>query len=188
MPGRWGHMRIFQAFGPEVLAEDGGLDRERLGRLVFGNEAARRKLNKVTHLPVFSTLLWRIFLSWLRFKPLVVVDMPLLFETSSHRYCSKIVVVCCSKEQQIERMMKRDGPARNREDATLRVEAQMSLDSKRNQASIVSGGPEDLRPQIEVLLLSGLKPSRWSVLKHIIFSPVAVGLGLLFVVVPRLQV
>ena len=181
-PGRWGHRRIVHAFGPSVLAADGGIDRERLGKLVFGNDAARKKLNKATHLPVFTTLLWRIFLSWLQLKPLVVVDMPLLFETSFHRYCSSAIVVYCSKDQQIGRMMKRDGPARTLEDARARVEAQMSLDIKRERASIVilnDGSAEELRPQVEALLKNRLQPNRGSMLKHIILSPISIGLGVI---------
>ena len=184
-PGKWGHKRIVYAFGREVLDDSGiQIDREKLGQLVFGNETARRKLNKATHWPVFIQLVWRIFLSWLQWRLIIVVDMPLLFETGSHKFCSKTVVVYCSRQQQIERMIARDGPTRTLVDATNRVDAQMALDSKRNKADFVienSGGPQDLLPQVQTLLQAGLRHNRWS-LRSLVFSPAAVvfGLGLGF--------
>lgn len=179
-PGRWGHKRVLHAFGRDVLSDSGQIDREKLGKLIFNNEKARKKLNKATHLPVFVQVLWRIFLSWLQLRPLVVVDMPLLFETASNRYCSKTVVVYCSQQQQIERMMARDGPTRTLADAAARVVAQMPLQLKREKADFLidnSGDYEDILPQVEALLQCRLKHNRWSI-RSLLFSPVTLGLGL----------
>jgi dephospho-CoA kinase len=183
-PGKWGYRRVIHAFGTGVSLDSGQLDREKLGKLIFDSKPMRDKLNKATHLPVFVQLVWRIVLSWLRLRPLVVIDMPLLFETGSHRYCSKSIVVYCSKQQQIERIMTRDGPSRTLEDATARVEAQMPLAVKREKATFTidnSGSPADLIQQIDLLLKSRMRRSRWSI-RSLLLSPVAVGLGLVFAV------
>jgi dephospho-CoA kinase len=181
-PGNWGYKRVIHAFGKDVCLDSGQMDREKLGKLIFDSKSMRDKLNKATHLPVFIQLVWRIVLSWLRLRLLVVIDMPLLFETGSHRYCSKSIIVYCTKQQQIERMMARDGPSRTLEDATARVEAQVPLAVKREKATFTidnSGSPADLFQQIDILLENGLRRSRWSI-RSLLLSPVAVGLGLVF--------
>lgn len=45
---------MLSVFGDAVLAKDGSIDRELLGRLVFGDSEARKKLNNATHLPILG--------------------------------------------------------------------------------------------------------------------------------------
>lgn len=52
--------------------ETGEVDREAVGKLVFSDAAARRKLNAATHLPIALSLAWRILLHWLLLTPVVV--------------------------------------------------------------------------------------------------------------------
>eukprot|EP00882_Tetradesmus_deserticola_P010993 GHRQ01011627.1.p1 GENE.GHRQ01011627.1~~GHRQ01011627.1.p1 ORF type:complete len:167 (+),score=46.77 GHRQ01011627.1:326-826(+) len=98
--GSWGYRRIVAALGRDILDGRGEVDRARLGQLVFADAAARRRLNMATHAPVAWQLLRQLVGHWLRFRRLVVVDMPLLFETGTHKLTSSNVVVACSPELQ----------------------------------------------------------------------------------------
>ncbi|KAG2432962.1 hypothetical protein HXX76_008690 [Chlamydomonas incerta] len=135
-----------------MLTADGEIDRERLAGLVFSDAAARRRLNAATHLSVALSLTRALLLSWLSFKWVVVVDMPLLFETNSHKMARPNVLVACSPEQQVSRLVARDGGSVER--AQARIAAQMPLEAKKRLADIVidnDGSVEQLKPQVRRL-------------------------------------
>ncbi|EFJ53023.1 hypothetical protein VOLCADRAFT_55149 [Volvox carteri f. nagariensis] len=147
--GSWGWRRVVAAFGTEVLGPDGELDRERLGCMVFNDPAARRRLNAATHLPVALALARRLLLCWLTCKLLVVVDMPLLFETKMYRLTRPNVLVACNDQQQMERLLLRDGGSTQR--AQARIVAQLPMDEKRRLADIIvenDGTLEDLKEEV----------------------------------------
>ena len=103
MPG------LVAAFGAEVAAVDGALDRARMRRLVFADPAARERLEAILH-PLIRTLSaerCRLALS-----PYVILAVPLLVESGTYRErCSRIVVVDCPESLQISRVMARNGLA-----------------------------------------------------------------------------
>ncbi|KAL4431032.1 hypothetical protein ABPG75_006288 [Micractinium tetrahymenae] len=161
-PGRWGYRRVVRAFGPGVLHSDGALDREALASLVFSDAAARRRLNAATHPAVGLALAQRLLLAWLRCEPLLVVDMPLLFETGFHRLCRPRVLVACSPETQRARLAARDGLAPAAVEA--RLAAQMPLAAKRRLASLVlenDGSREQLAAQVDALV-TALRQRAWA--------------------------
>lgn len=98
MPYKWRFV-----LGP--ICPPGDIDREALGELVFGNPAARRRLNTATHLPVLLALLRELLRCWLQCSPVMVVDMPLLFETGFSRVTCPRVLVACSPEVQVRRCL-----------------------------------------------------------------------------------
>jgi dephospho-CoA kinase len=63
---------VLRAFGPGALLSDGELDRERLAGVVFGDAAARRRLNAATHLPVLLQIVRQVLAHWARCRPVVV--------------------------------------------------------------------------------------------------------------------
>lgn len=71
----------------------GELDRAKLGQIIFSDASQRRKLNAATHLPVYVELFRQVVVSWLMCKLLVIIDMPLLFETGSHKWLKPSVLV-----------------------------------------------------------------------------------------------
>ena len=155
--GNWGYKRVLRAFGNDLLSSDGEIDREKLASKVFKDANLRRIINRATHLPIFLELFRQILVSWLQLKTMVVVDMPLLYETSSHKLMSTTVVVACSHEQQVARMMRRDVPSRTKEEAEARIAAQLPLVDKIKKADVVidnSGDEIDLEPQLERLFSS----------------------------------
>jgi len=168
--GSWGYRRIFQKFGQDILLNDGEIDREALGRLVFSNASARKQLNAAVHLPVALTLLKRLCWCWMTSHWTVVVDMPLLFETGMYRFMRPSVAVWCPQEVQVSRLMVRN--SMTREDALSRVNSQIPTDRKKTLADIVldnSGTLQDLKPQVDELVV---KLKRKGVVWKALTSPV----------------
>jgi dephospho-CoA kinase len=128
-PGAPAHAELVAAFGAGVLAPDGTLDRKRLGALVFGDEQVRARLNAIMHTRV-RTEEERRASAW-RSEPgaLVVSDAALLVEAGVHLRFDRLVVVHCRPEQQLERLMARDGL--DRRAAQARIDAQLPADEKR---------------------------------------------------------
>lgn len=159
-PGQPVLEKIVAAFGGDILSEDGSLDREALGAIVFRDEKARVKLGAITHPPVIAEMMRRAKNAVLAGDPLVVLDIPLLFEgRESGRGSGAImdfdatVCVWVSREVQIERTSKRDDCTI--EEAERRVAAQLPIDKKREMADHVidnSGTPEETRAQVVQLV------------------------------------
>ncbi len=146
---------IAEAFGDGFIDASGNLDRKALGDLVFRDAEARERLNRLVHPRVGTEVLRRVAAARERGDPLVVVDIPLLFETrGSGRGASSAlpfhatVLVWVGEAVQIERQMARDGCDRG--EALRRVRAQMDLSEKRALADFVvdnSDGLEQTRRQ-----------------------------------------
>jgi dephospho-CoA kinase len=147
------------AFGPEILAAGGALDRKALGAIVFRDEAARQRLNDIVHPQVGAEFAKRLAAAVAADTPLVVLDIPLLFEgrksgrgSAAARNVATTVVVWVPEPVQIERQIARDGCTR--EEAEQRVRAQMPLDEKRELADHVidnSGPLEHTERQVREL-------------------------------------
>ncbi len=85
----------------------GGLHRERLGAAVFGDRAALRRLEAILHPLVAEAQ--SAFLQRHRRRPLVVLDVPLLFEKGGWRLCHTTVVVSAPWRVQRARVLARPG-------------------------------------------------------------------------------
>jgi dephospho-CoA kinase len=155
------------AFGPGILTADGGLDRKALGAIVFADEDGRLRLNQIVHPQVGAEFARRLAAALDAKVPLVVLDIPLLFEgresgkgSAAARNVETTVVVWVPQSVQIERQMQRDACARA--DAEQRVRAQMPLDRKRALADHVidnSGSLAETERQVRELFdrLSGAR-------------------------------
>ena len=150
---------LAEAFGPGILDAAGALDRKALGGIVFGDEAARLRLNAIVHPPVGAEFARRLAAALAAKSPLVVLDIPLLFEgresgrgSAAARRVETTVVVWAPEAVQIERQTARDGCSR--EEAQQRVRAQLPLDRKRELADHVidnSGSLADTERQVRAL-------------------------------------
>jgi dephospho-CoA kinase len=151
---------IAEAFGPEILQADGSLDRAALGQRVFQDAEARRRLNALVHPAVGRESLRRLEAARASGARLVVLDIPLLFETRMHGTASRanlgveaVVVVYAPRALQIERQVERNGY--DRAEAERRVDAQLPIEEKRRLADHVidnSGSLEATRAQVEALV------------------------------------
>lgn len=97
-----------EAAFPDVV-QNGRLDRQKLGTLVFANEAAKKQLEDIIH-PMVGQARKHFFEKAEAAKePFVVLDVPLLFETGGHKKCDKVVVVSAPAGVQRERVLMRPG-------------------------------------------------------------------------------
>lgn len=158
LPGKPALQQIVETFGSQCLHEDGTLNRKYLGSIVFHDEAARKKLEAITH-PAIRQEMMRQIAYWEEADPqgLTVADIPLLYESGwDKRYAfSDIVVVYAPRSVQLERLMKRDGLSE--EEAVARLNAQMPIEQKRKLADVVidnSGSLEETERQVEQFVRS----------------------------------
>lgn len=156
-PGSDALREIREMFGDRVIAPDGTLIRRELGRIVFSSEKARNTLNSIIHPRVIDRtkeILRDLSESAPREGPvpIAVVDAPLLLEAGVDAVVDEVWVVALPREQQAERLMKREGYSR--EEAFSRIDSQMPLEEKEKRADYVidnSGTPEETREQVFAL-------------------------------------
>lgn len=150
-PGTEGLAEVVAAFGEEVLAPDGSLDRPAMGAIVFADESRRRALEGIIH-PRVRARAAEIEAS----APpgaVVVHDIPLLTETGQAGAFDAVVVVDVPVEVQVSRMV--DLRGMTPEDARARVAAQATREERRAVATYVidNGGTlEDLRARVDEVL------------------------------------
>jgi dephospho-CoA kinase len=123
--------RIAAAF-PGTTGPD-GVDRAALGRAVLGDPVALARLEAIVHPAVAAAR--AAFLADHAAAPLVVLDVPLLFETGGERYCDRVVVVSAGEAVQRARVLARPGMTPARLDAILA--RQLPDAEKRARADIV---------------------------------------------------
>lgn len=128
-PGYPAHRRIVEAFGTEVLLENGDINRKVLGDLIFNQPDRRQLLNTITHPEIQKEMMKETFKYFLRGYRYVILDIPLLFETKKLlKYMKHTVVVYCDRDTQLARLMRRNNLSR--EDAEARIRAQLPLKEK----------------------------------------------------------
>ncbi|RCK70587.1 dephospho-CoA kinase [Desertihabitans brevis] len=147
-PGTPGLAEVVHRFGPGVLTADGALDRPALGRLVFGDERARRDLEAIIHPRVRALAAERE-----RAAPegaVVVQVIPLLVETGQQDRFDTVVVVDVDPTTQLRRLRERDGSDETA--ARARIAAQASREERLAAADVVwrnDGDRDALRRQVE---------------------------------------
>lgn len=103
-----GLKQIVAKFGGEILTASGELDRKKLGKLVFSNKELLKNLTDITGPLIRAEILREIEAAKKAQVKLVVLDIPLLFETGYQTLCDKVMVVTIPSKLQLERVMKRD--------------------------------------------------------------------------------
>jgi len=162
MPGQPAYARIVEEFGPQVVQEDGSLDRKALGAVVFADAAKRKRLEEITH-PAIGARQQRILsvLDEEAFEGVVIWDAALLFEGGGVAKMDRVVVVYADPETERRRLMERDGLSDA--DARARIASQMPVAEKAKLADHVidnSGTREDTERQVQTVygaLLAELK-------------------------------
>jgi dephospho-CoA kinase len=157
-PGTPGLAAVVDAFGPDVVA-GGRLDREALGRLVFGDDAARRRLNAIVH-PLVGERTFALAAEAERSGARILVhDVPLLVENGLARGYHLVVVVEAPVEERLRRLTALRGMAE--QDARARISAQASDDERRDVADVVlvnDASPEVLERAVDALVDERLEP------------------------------
>ena len=149
LPGTSGLSGIVELFGPEVLADDGSLDRKRLRNIIFSDPDKKTRLNALLHPMIGERMLHR---SNTDTGPYHVLDIPLLVEGGWQHRLDRVLIVDCTVETQIERLCHRDGETR---DSAMRIiNAQTPREVRLEAADDVidnNGPPEALSPQVYTL-------------------------------------
>ena len=152
-PGAACYDRVVSTFGREVLQSDGAIDRKRLGQLVFSDEVKRQQLNAIIHPYVIKELFARAGSDLsAETNGIAVFEVPLLFESGLHTKMDYNIVVSCTEENRVQRVMERDNLTR--EQVLARIQAQMPEEEKLLLADAVlfnNGTEDDLIAQIDAL-------------------------------------
>ncbi|MCC6442013.1 MAG: dephospho-CoA kinase [Armatimonadetes bacterium] len=154
-PGGEAWQEVLQAFGPGVRAEDGSIDRSRLGAVVFSDPEARARLEAIVHPKVTQTLLDEV--ERLRSRPdaaetVAVLEVPLLFEARLEWTVDKILLVTAEQKKQVSRLTSKRGLCV--EAARQRISSQLPLSEKIERSDWVvdnSGSTEETERQVDAL-------------------------------------
>jgi dephospho-CoA kinase len=149
-PGTDGLDQVVAAFGREVLRVDGTLDRPALGARVFGDDAARRRLEKVIHPRVRARSAELVAAA--APEAVIVNDVPLLIETGQAPSYHLVIVVEAGEVTRIRRLIEARGMTD--EQARARIAAQAGDDQRRAAADVLltnDGGLGELAAQVDAL-------------------------------------
>ena len=146
--GTEGLADVVAAFGPDVLASDGGLDRPALAGRVFGDDAARRRLEAIVHPRVRARTAELVAAA----PPdaIVVNDVPLLVEAGLAAAYEVVVVVLADEATRVARLVRDRGMAE--EEAYARIRAQATDEQRRAVADMVitnDGSLDDLAARVD---------------------------------------
>jgi len=153
LPDQSAYEQILEIFGPEILASDRTINRKKLGERVFSDEQAREKLNQIVHPLVLEEEARRVAEIEEREdpkSPILMVDAALMVETGSYRKYDCVVVVYCTPQVQLQRVIARD--RLSEEEALQRIQSQMPLLEKIKYADYIienSGRLSETNEQIK---------------------------------------
>lgn len=159
-PGSRGLSMIVERFGAEILQPDGSLNRRRLGQLVFNDAHALQDLNAIEHPLIIETIDQQLASFKKQQVPVVVLDVPLLFEVGLDQECDLVVVVAVDPSTELKRLMERNHYSKA--EAQSRIAAQMPLTEKKRRADVVidnSGTLEQTRAQVALLVKKAVTPN-----------------------------
>jgi dephospho-CoA kinase len=148
---------IRRQFGPGVFSADGSIDRARLAAVVFADARKLAALNAIVHPAVLSHIDKEFErLSESDPRGVAVVEAALLIESGYHQRLDRLILVTCTREQQIERLTNPVfGRSMSPEQAAQRIAAQMTLEEKRKLAHEeidCSGSLDYTRKQVQILV------------------------------------
>jgi len=154
-PGSETLAKIAEAFGSDVIKEDGTMDREKVGAIIFHDPEQRTVLNGIIHPAIREEMLRQRDEHLANGAEVVVMDIPLLFESKLLHFGEKILVVAVSEDVQLERLMKRNGL--DEVDAVARIKSQLPMQVKIDGADAViynDGTIEESEQQLKKILAS----------------------------------
>jgi dephospho-CoA kinase len=139
--------KLVDRYGHAVLNSDRTVNRQRLGRIVFADPNALAELDRLTHPTVVAEIDRQLTDLG---HGIAVVEAIKLHESGLAAVCDQIWVVTCDPEQQVERLMERNGLTRD--EAWQRVNAQPDITEKLKQADVIidnSGTLDHMRQQVQ---------------------------------------
>ena len=141
--------QIEQAFGKNVILEDGSLNRKRLREIIISDPEKRKLLNSITHPVIIAKEEELVEKSK---SDIVIVDAALLIESGSYKRFKEIILVYAPFEVQVKRLMERDKMSREKAEAFIKT--QMDIEEKKKFATYLidnSNGREYTEKQVREL-------------------------------------
>jgi len=152
-PGQAAYDEVIREFDSCILGPGDAIDRSKLGAIVFADAAKRARLNQILHPRILDVVQkWFAALDLPGGPEFAVVEAALIVESGFHKSLDNLVVCWCRPEQQLERLIQR---GLTREQAQLRISAQMPAEEKRQLADEVvdcSGTIEETEGQLKNLV------------------------------------
>lgn len=151
--GSNGYKAILEVFGVEILNSNGEVDRKKIKKIVFDNSNMLQRLNMAIH-PIIINEIEKEIEILLESQNVVFLDAPLLIETELNKKVNKIIVVICDKNEQINRIIKRDKITADM--AISIINSQMSIDEKLKFADYIvynNSTIENLYSQVDEIIL-----------------------------------
>lgn len=133
-PGRPCLTALTEYFGSVILMETGELDRKKLAGIVFTDKEKRNTMNELMDTYIRQEIIREIE-EGKKVSPLVIVDVPLLFERNYQQYMDAVAVVYISADLQLQRLMARNQYTKS--EALQRIESQMPIEEKKRLADLV---------------------------------------------------
>ena len=134
-PGTETLQKIADAFGQDVIKEDGTMNREKVGSIIFHDPSQRKVLNDIIHPAIRTEMLRQRDEHIARGADHVVMDIPLLFESKLQHFVDKILVVSVTEEIQQARLMARN--QLDEKEARARIASQLPMSVKEQGADAV---------------------------------------------------
>jgi dephospho-CoA kinase len=148
-PGTPGYQQVLEAFGPDVLTDEGDIDREALAALVFADPEGRRRLEGIVH-PEVARMFQESVGPYRPTDAVVVYSVPLLVEARLQSAFDVVVAVVADADSRVTRLAR---DRRMSEDAArARIRAQASEEERKQAADLVidnRGSLEDLEGEVE---------------------------------------
>ncbi len=133
--GSTAYNEIIKFFSNDILLTNGEINRKQLGRIIFANAQKREKLNNIVH-PEVRRIVDEEIVQYKKLgEKVVVVDVPLLYETNYQEIVDKTIVVYTSQAEQVSRLVSRDRITK--EYAQMKIDSQMPLSKKVDLADYV---------------------------------------------------
>lgn len=138
LPDKPAWRKIVKLFGEDVLKGDLTIDRKKLGKIVFGDQALLEKLNEITHPEIIKLIKKEINLAKNKThnqEKILIIDAALIYEAKINRLMDKVIVVYIDEDEQIKRLIKRNNLSK--EEALQRIKSQMPMKEKIKMADYV---------------------------------------------------
>lgn len=151
-PGEKTLKQIERTFGDDVLCPNGTLNRKKLAALIFEDPKKRNALNQITHPAIIERLIKQRDYWVEQEVPIVVLDIPLLYENDLEHLVDKVLVSYTRPARQLERLMARDDLTHA--EAKKRINAQQPIEMKKEWADYVLNNSferKDTKEQFERL-------------------------------------
>jgi dephospho-CoA kinase len=152
-PGKEAYAQILLFFGEGILLDDKSINRPKLGEIIFTDSVKRAKLNEIVHPAVRKEMKHQANAYLEKGNRIVIMDIPLLFESNLTHLVDETWLIYTSKENQLDRLMTRDNFTE--EQALSRINAQMPIDEKRELADVVienNGTVSELKQKLTELI------------------------------------